>query len=78
MAKKKPTIAGNNGGLVPIKYWQRSFQLSVVPDDAAPYIKKIGDRVYMNTKHPEYTRWYVGFVTGAARAIGEAVKRQTN
>lgn len=71
-------ISTKHGGLVPLAYWQKSFNIDVVPDPRAPYVVKRGNKTYLDTKHPEYTRWLIGFVKGAANAVDQALKRKTN
>jgi len=71
-------ISGKHGGKVPLQYWQKSFLIDIEPDPAAPYVSKVGKTTYINTAHPHYTRWLVGFVKGAANAVDEAIKRKTN
>jgi len=77
---KKPEdrISTKHGGKVPLRYWQKAFLIDIVPDPAAPYVSKIGNTIYLDTKHPEYTRWLVGFVKGAANAVDQALKRKTH
>lgn len=71
-------ISGKHGGLVPLKFWQRSFQIDVVPDPTAPYVVQRGGLTYLDTSHKQYTRWLVGFVQGASRAVDDALKRKMN
>lgn len=71
-------ISGRHGGRVPLAYWQKCFLIDVDPDSDAPYISKVGKTTYIDTRHPEYTRWLVGFVKGAAKAVDDAIKRKTN
>ena len=78
MKKPESLISDKHGGLVPLKYWQRCFQLDIIPDPLAPYVVKRGTMTYIDTKHPQYTRWFVGFVCGAANAAQAAVKRKTH
>jgi len=78
MGKDEDRISTKHGGKVPLQYWQKSFLIDIEPDPAAPYVSKIGKTTYINTRHPEYTRWLVGFVRGAAKAVDDAIKRKTN
>lgn len=78
MPVAKQMISSKHGGKVPLRYWQRSLQINVVPDPGAQYLSKVGKTTYIDTSHPEYTRWLVGFVTGAANAVNQAVKRKMN
>lgn len=80
MAKKSDhdRICAAHGGLVPLQYWQKCFQIDIIPDEEAPYVERRGNKIYINTKHREYTRWFVGFVKGAAQAVDDAIKRQAN
>ena len=71
-------ISARHGGKVPLQYWQKCFQIDIVPDPAAPYVSKVGKTTYIDTRHPHYTRWLVGFVKGAAKAVDDAIKRKTN
>lgn len=71
-------ISAKHGGLVPLAYWQKSFNIDVIPDPRAPYVVKRGNKIYMDTKHREYTKWFVGFVQGASRAVDQALKRKMN
>ena len=71
-------ISQQHGGRVPLRYWQKCFQIDIVPDLDAPYVRKTGKTIYIDTKHPAYTRWYVGFVVGAAKAVDAALKRKMN
>lgn len=75
-SKPEDRISGKHGGKVPLQYWQKSFLIDIEPDPAAPYVSKVGKTTYINTNHPEYTRWFVGFVKGAANAVDQAIKRQ--
>ena len=76
--KPEDRISAKHGGLVPLSYWQKSFNIDVTPDKYCPYVVKRGDKTYIDTKHKEYTRWLVGFVTGAAKAVDSALKRKMN
>ena len=78
MAEASDRISTKHGGKVPLQYWQKSFLIDIEPDPTAPYISKVGKTTYINTKHPEYTRWLVGFVRGAAKAVDDAIKRQSH
>ena len=78
MAEASDRISTKHGGNVPLQYWQKSFLIDIEPDPTAPYISKVGKTTYINTKHPEYTRWLVGFVRGAAKAVDDAIKRQSH
>lgn len=71
-------ISQRHGGKVPLQYWQKSFQIDIEPDPMAPYVSKIGNTVYIDTRHPAYTRWLIGFVKGAAKAVDDAIKRQSH
>ena len=77
-SKPSDRISQRHGGKVPLQYWQKSFLIDIEPDPAAPYVSRVGKTTYINTNHPEYTRWLVGFVKGAANAVDQAIKRQTN
>ncbi len=76
--KPEDRISARHGGLVPLAYWQKSFNIDIEPDPAAPYVVKRGSKIYIDTKHREYTRWLVGFVKGAANAVDQAIKRKTH
>jgi hypothetical protein len=78
MAEESDRISQRHGGKVPLQYWQKAFLIDIVPDPAAPYVSKIGNTIYLDTKHPEYTRWLVGFVRGAAKAVNDAIKKQSH
>lgn len=79
MAKAEDRISGIHGGRVPLRYWQKSFLIDIVPDKSAPYmVRGPNNNWYIETGHPEYTRWLVGFVKGAANAIDATIKRQMN
>jgi len=71
-------ISGRHGGKVPLQYWQKSFLIDIEPDPTAPYVSKIGKTTYIDTRHPAYTRWLVGFVKGAANAVDHALKMKTH
>lgn len=71
-------ISDKYGGLVPLRYWQKCFQLNMMPDVTAKYVVHKGSMTYINTAHPDYTRWFVGFVRGAAKATDDAIKRHTH
>jgi len=71
-------IASRHGGKVPLQYWQKSFLIDIEPDPAAPYVSKVGNTIYIDTRHAEYTRWLIGFVQGAAKAVNDAIKRQSH
>lgn len=77
-SKPEDRISGRHGGKVPLQYWQKSFLIDIEPDPAAPYVSRIGKTTYIDTSHREYTRWLVGFVKGAAKAVDEAIKLKTN
>lgn len=71
-------ISQRHGGKVPLQYWQKSFLIDIEPDPTAPYVSRIGKTTYIDTRHPAYTRWLVGFVKGAAKAVDQALKRKTH
>lgn len=76
--KPEDRISARHGGKVPLQYWQKSFLIDIEPDPLAPYVSKIGKTTYIDTRHREYTRWLVGFVQGAAKAVNDAIKRQSH
>ena len=77
--KPEDRISAKHGGKVPLRYWQKCFQIDIVPDMKAPYVSRAGNNnIYIDTAHPEYTRWFVGFVQGAANAVDSALKRKMN
>lgn len=77
-SKDSDRISQRHGGKVPLQYWQKAFLIDIEPDPMAPYVSRIGKTTYIDTRHPEYTRWLVGFVKGAANAVDQALKRKTH
>ncbi len=77
-SKASDRISQRHGGKVPLQYWQKAFLIDITPDPAAPYVSRIGNTTYIDTRHPDYTRWLVGFVKGAANAVDQAIKRKTH
>ncbi len=71
LVKPEDQISARHGGKVPLRYWQKSFQINVIPDPRAPYVSKVGKNTYIDTRHPQYTRWLIGFVKGAANAVDQ-------